>query len=85
MLTLPSSVRIYIASTPVDLRRGFDGLAAATRSVIGADPMLCVKHEYAAVSHKHVAKLLTARAFACGRRHIWSKGSQAGSAPDPWV
>lgn len=39
MLTLPSSVRIYIAAEPVDLRRGFDGLAAATRSVIGADPM----------------------------------------------
>jgi transposase len=39
MFALPSSVRIYVASEPVDLRRGFDGLAAATRSVIGADPM----------------------------------------------
>lgn len=39
MLTLPSSVRIYVAAEPVDLRRGFDGLAATTRSVIGADPM----------------------------------------------
>ena len=39
MLTLPASVRIYVAAEPVDLRRGFDGLAAATRSVIGADPM----------------------------------------------
>jgi transposase len=39
MLTLPASVRIYIAAEAVDLRRGFDGLAAATRSVIGADPM----------------------------------------------
>jgi transposase len=39
MLTLPSSVRIYVVAEPVDLRRGFDGLAAATRSVIGADPM----------------------------------------------
>jgi transposase len=39
MLTLPSSVRIYVAAEAVDLRRGFDGLAAATRSVIGADPM----------------------------------------------
>ena len=38
MLTLPSSVRIYIAAEPVDLRRGFDGLAAATRSLIG-DPL----------------------------------------------
>ena len=39
MLLLPSAVRIYVASEPVDLRRGFDGLAAATRSVIGADPL----------------------------------------------
>ena len=39
MLTLPSSVRIYVAAEPVDLRRGFDGLAAATRSLIGADPL----------------------------------------------
>lgn len=39
MLSLPSSVRIYVASGPTDLRRGFDGLSALTRSVIGADPM----------------------------------------------
>ena len=39
MLTLPSAVRIYVAAEPVDLRRGFDGLAAATRSLMGADPM----------------------------------------------
>lgn len=39
MLTLPSSVRIFIASEPVDLRRGFDGLAAATRSLISEDPL----------------------------------------------
>jgi transposase len=39
MLLLPASVRIYVAADGVDLRRGFDGLSAATRSVIGADPM----------------------------------------------
>ena len=39
LLTLPSAVRIYLATEPVDLRRGFDGLAAATRSLIGADPL----------------------------------------------
>lgn len=46
MLTLPSSVRIYVAADPVDLRRGFDGLAAATRSVIRGDPLICVRNEY---------------------------------------
>jgi len=39
MLTLPSSVRIYVAAEPVDLRRGFDGLAAATRSLMALNPM----------------------------------------------
>lgn len=39
MLTLPASVRIYVAAEPVDLRRGFDGLAAATRSLMGQNPM----------------------------------------------
>lgn len=39
MLTLPASVRIYIAAEAVDLRRGFDGLAATTRSLIGESPL----------------------------------------------
>ena len=39
MLTLPSAVQVYIASEPIDLRRGFDGLAAATREVIRQDPL----------------------------------------------
>lgn len=38
-MTLPASVRIYIAAEPVDLRRGFDGLAAATRSIIHENPL----------------------------------------------
>jgi transposase len=39
MLTLPSTVRIYVAAEPVDLRRGFDGLAAATREIIRENPL----------------------------------------------
>ena len=39
MFTLPASVRIYVAAEAVDLRRGFDGLSAATRTIIGADPL----------------------------------------------
>jgi transposase len=37
MFVLPAAVRIYVGAEPVDLRRGFDGLAAAARSVMGAD------------------------------------------------
>lgn len=32
MLTLPPSVRIYLATTPVDMRSGHDGLAAIVRN-----------------------------------------------------
>lgn len=39
MLTLPAAVRIYVAAEAADFRRGFDGLAALVRSVIGADPL----------------------------------------------
>ena len=39
MLTRPATVRIYVAAEPVDLRRGFDGLAAATREIIRQDPL----------------------------------------------
>jgi transposase len=39
VLTLPSSVRIYVAAEAVDLRCGFDGLAAATRRLIELSPL----------------------------------------------
>ena len=39
MLTLPSSVRIWACTTPVDLRKSFDGLAALVHQVLAADPL----------------------------------------------
>lgn len=39
MLTLPPSVRIYACAQAVDMRKSFDGLAAATREIVGHDPM----------------------------------------------
>src|SRR6202022_4805769 len=39
LLTLPASVRLFVAAEPIDLRRGFDGLAAATRSLIQQEPL----------------------------------------------
>ena len=35
---LPSRMSIYAATAPVDLRRSFDGLAAAAREQLGHDP-----------------------------------------------
>ena len=39
MLSLPPSVRVFIARGPTDMRKGFDGLEGVTRKVIRQDPM----------------------------------------------
>lgn len=38
-MSLPPTVKIYVAAGAVDLRKGFDGLAAVTREVIRGDPL----------------------------------------------
>ena len=38
MLTIPPSVRIWLASKPVDMRRGHDGLMAIVRNEWKLDP-----------------------------------------------
>jgi len=35
---LPPSVRIFVCTVPQDMRRSFDGLALATRQLLGEDP-----------------------------------------------
>jgi transposase len=39
MLSLPVSVRIFVAREPTDLRRSFDRLAAMVSDVLGEDPL----------------------------------------------
>lgn len=39
MFSVPASVRVFVATAPVDLRRGFDGLAGLTREILEADPL----------------------------------------------
>ncbi len=39
MLILPPTVRIFLATQPADMRRGFDGLAATVRDVLCDDPL----------------------------------------------
>ena len=39
MFSVPASIRVFVATTPVDLRRGFDGLAGLTREVLEEDPL----------------------------------------------
>lgn len=35
---IPAQVPIFVATAAADMRRGFDGLAAAAREVLGEDP-----------------------------------------------
>jgi transposase len=35
---IPGSVKIFVCTQPVDMRRSFDGLALAAREVMGEDP-----------------------------------------------
>ena len=39
MLSLPPSVRIFVARQPTDMRKSFDGLSALAAKVAGAHPM----------------------------------------------
>lgn len=38
MLTLPSSVRIFLATEPVDMRKSIDGLAGLVTEILDVDP-----------------------------------------------
>ena len=37
MIHLPASVRVYLATSPCDMRRGFDGLHALVRETMQSD------------------------------------------------
>lgn len=39
MLSLPPSVRVFLHTRPVDLRKGFDGLSALVTDAFGQDPL----------------------------------------------
>lgn len=39
MLSLPTSVRIYLARGATDMRKAIDGLAAVTKTVLEQDPL----------------------------------------------
>ena len=39
MILLPRSVRVYVATAPVNLRKSFEGLSNEVRTVLAADPI----------------------------------------------
>ncbi len=57
MLTLPPSVKIYMATEPVSAHKSFDGLSALVQSHFGHDPLS--GHLYVFVNRRrHVAQIL---------------------------
>jgi hypothetical protein len=50
VISLAAGTKVFLASRPVDLRNGFDGLAAKVQQIIGADPFICVGRDYVATS-----------------------------------
>lgn len=57
---LPLGVRVYLCTRPTDMRKSFDGLIAATKTLIGQDPLLCGDADYVAADRKYVTKRLFA-------------------------
>lgn len=39
MLTVPAGLMVYVATRPVDFRKGADGLALLAKETLGRDPM----------------------------------------------
>ena len=39
MLTIPHSMRVFLATTPTDMRKSFDGLYALVESVLQKAPL----------------------------------------------
>ncbi len=39
MLSIPPTMRVFVATQPTDMRKSFSGLAGLTRSVVEQDPM----------------------------------------------
>jgi transposase len=73
MLTLPPSVRIYLATQSVDLRNGIDGLCALVRRW-GGDPF--DGHLYVFLSRRRDrVKVLT---WTSGGFAVWYKRLEAG-------
>jgi transposase len=50
VLSVPPTMRVFLATEPTDMRRSFDGLVALTRSALGQDPLS--GHLYAFVNRR---------------------------------
>ena len=46
MISLAPGTKVFLACCPIDLRAGFNGLAAKVQQVIGQNPFICVGKDY---------------------------------------
>ena len=74
MATLPLGVRVFLCTQATDMRKSFDGLIAATKTLIGADPLS--GHLFVFVNRKaNYAKVLY---WSRGGYCLWAKRLERG-------
>lgn len=74
MVTLPAGVRVYLCTRATDMRKSFNGLIAATKSVIGEDPL--TGHLFVFVNKQaNYAKVLY---WSRGGYCLWAKRLEQG-------
>jgi len=71
---LPHGVRVFLCTQPTDMRKSFAGLVAATKAVIGADPLS--GHLFVFVNRQaNYAKVLY---WSRGGYCLWAKRLERG-------
>jgi len=74
MATLPLGVRVFLCTQTTDMRQSFDGLIAATKTLIGADPLS--GHLFVFVNRQaNYAKVLY---WSRGGYCLWAKRLERG-------
>src|SRR5690349_1555274 len=81
MIAVPAGVRVLVWSSPVDFRKGIDGLSAYVQLTLEADPFLCVGRRYVAAPSR--CELFRGVGEFC--RHIIFICFPATAAPNPWA
>jgi transposase len=75
VIGLPPTLRIYVATAPVDLRKSYDGLAQVARDALGQDPTSGHLFVFSNRRHNRIKMLYWDRdGFA-----IWMKRLEIGS------
>jgi transposase len=81
MMSLPASERIYLCTTPCDMRKSFDGLQSLAAHLMGLDPFAGHFYVFANARRDRVKILYWDRdGFA-----IWAKRLEAGTYAFPFT